>query len=269
MADSYILIFLSFVGIALIAGLLALRAKTGNRFEIKPLDIIIAIIPVLAFFVASGKLEKAIIPGILEIDVTDIVPQKLTFSETGVTVDKSWEQGGIFMSFSPEESMEKNIMECPMKDISYTEKFIETYFKFFPALRYVFITDREGDFVGIYEAQKLYLYLFPKGDIYEPKDNEYYRQKIKYEEEKKRWLHDFAKALNDGNVDYLRGLKGFVSKREAIRSTHDVKEAFVRMERTGSDFLPVIDEKNRLEGVVERSEVLATLLSDIMKSIEK
>ena len=39
--------------------------------------------------------------------------------------------------------------------------------------------------------------------------------------------------------------------------------------RDQQDFLPVIDEENRLEGVLEMSDVLAILLSNIMKSIEK
>ncbi len=281
MTDLLLSMIFSFIGIGLVVGLLLWRSKTGNRIEIKPTDIIIAVIPILVFFVATGKLTKAVIPGVIEFEVTDIVPPKLTFSETGITVEESWKNGEIDKSISLEKLIETNIMACPL-ELNYTEEFVKAYLNFFPALRYIIITDKNGDFVGICEAPKLLLYFFPTGNIYErpqapmisdKNQNAVQKKELNYienlfDQERNRRLESFVSALKEGSLDYFRDLKGFVSKKHAINPTHHVLEAFQKMEKFHLNFLPVINEKNEFKGIVERSDILAALLMDITKSLE-
>jgi hypothetical protein len=65
----------------------------------------------------------------------------------------------------------------------------------------------------------------------------------------------------------IRRLRGFVDRDQALRKSADKRTALTRMEELGTTWLPVVD-RGKLVGVVDRSELSAGLLMDVVKALE-
>jgi CBS domain-containing protein len=68
----------------------------------------------------------------------------------------------------------------------------------------------------------------------------------------------FVTALNEGLIGTIRRYPGVV--RHAITTKHTNEHALREMERQGLEAIVVLDEERRVVGVVEREDVLSTML---------
>jgi hypothetical protein len=69
------------------------------------------------------------------------------------------------------------------------------------------------------------------------------------------------------DFDFVRRLHGFVGREQSLRKSDDKRTALTRMDELGTTWLPVVD-RNKLIGVVERPELAAGLLLDVVKALE-
>jgi CBS domain len=80
---------------------------------------------------------------------------------------------------------------------------------------------------------------------------------------------DFAEWLNGRNTEALGRLPGFIGSQSALNKETDKGQALQKMETLNVDTLPVVDEKKRFVGIVNRSRLTASLLIDVSKNLEK
>ena len=77
--------------------------------------------------------------------------------------------------------------------------------------------------------------------------------------------------LNKGDTaskNELKKLPGFVSGEDAVKPGTDQLTCLETMERLNSDFLPVVDEKLKYVGMVERNKITTSLIIDVTRAIE-
>jgi hypothetical protein len=80
---------------------------------------------------------------------------------------------------------------------------------------------------------------------------------------------DFAEWLNRGNKEALARLPGFIGLQDALNKQTDKRQALQKMEALNLDTLPVVQEKDRFVGIVDRSRLTASLLIDVANNLEK
>jgi hypothetical protein len=80
---------------------------------------------------------------------------------------------------------------------------------------------------------------------------------------------DFAEWLNRGDGEALARLPGFIGRQHALNEQTDKRQALQRMEVLNLDTLPVVQEKERFSGIVDRSRLTASLLIDVANNLEK
>ncbi len=130
---------------------------------------------------------------------------------------------------------------------------IQKYFESLDAhafLRYAIIYYQDRTLFGVFEAKELLLYFREKGE------NSY---------------HSFARYLNNPNEDSVRSLKdlpGFISGEYAVTSSSNKRSVLEKMEKLEMGILPVIDSNRRFVGMVDRTQLTASLIIDVAKKLE-
>jgi len=244
--------------LAILAVLVLLRAKS-SRFEVRPSDIVVAVVPVLVFLLVTGKL------------------QTLEISESGLNIESAFVKAGevsIDRQVTPLIGVPAEPVRLDIKDAinkipqlierrtecllfrlghggywgpAFEEYFVELSRQ--PFFKYLTIEHPDGRFFGIIDARAL------SELLQSPKDP--YR------------ADDLARWFNQTDTKALTQLPGFVAADNAIPTRTDKFEALQRMEARGVEHLPAVDEAQRFVGMVERSRLTASLLIDMTKSLQK
>lgn len=82
----------------------------------------------------------------------------------------------------------------------------------------------------------------------------------------------YADAVSSGGPDdraWLRELPGWIDATEAAGPETSKREALARMERRGSAQWPVIDSGGRYRGLVDRADVTTSLLLNVAEALEQ
>ena len=253
------------VGLVLFVVSLITRVRTGGKYDIRPIDIVLVLIPVVLWLFGTGKITKFNIAGV-EI-------------ETAKAFLVATEKPIIFSSFKISETladdMKENIGRARKEGVDkipelikkktealefqigyggYWGPAIEKYFEILSAagfLKYVLIYDKEGILFGVYDSQALLLHLQNRGE-------EGYRL--------------FAENLNNTDRESnkaLQRLPGFVSISDAVTPKSNKRTALEAMEDLNSDILPVVDKEFRFIGMVDRSKITTSLIIDVTRAMEE
>lgn len=244
--------------ILILAGLVFLRAKY-SRFEVKPTDVVIAILPIVVFLLVSGKLqtfeigesgvkvETAFVQASDSAIVSQVTPLTGLPSEP-IRLD---EKGGVGQIPQLIES-ETEGLRFVLGSGNYYGPAIEEYLirlTRHPSLKYLVIQNSDGTFFALADAREL-AEMFEAGDAsYTPAD--------------------LAQWLNEPDTEELRRLPGYLSSEKAVNEETDKGEALRRMEDLNVDTLPVINEDDHFAGIVNRSRLTASLLIDVKEELEK
>ena len=241
------------------------RARTGGKYDIRPIDIVLVLIPVVLWLFGTGKITKFNIAGV-EI-------------ETAKAFLVATEKPIIFSSFKISKTladdMKENIGRARKEGVDkipelikkktealefqigyggYWGPAIEKYFEILSAagfLKYVLIYDKEGILFGVYDSQALLLHLQNRGE-------EGYRL--------------FAENLNNTDRESnkaLQRLPEFVSISDAVTPKSNKRTALEAMEDLNSDILPVVDKEFRFIGMVDRSKITTSLIIDVTRAMEE
>ena len=64
-------------------------------------------------------------------------------------------------------------------------------------------------------------------------------------------------------------MPGFVSSEKALHKKDDKRKALEMMNSEDAQVLPVLDEEGKFDGIVDRSKLTASILTEIAQRVEK
>ncbi len=242
-----------------VLGLLVYLRTRDSRFEIHATDIIVAILPVVVILLVTGKIRSfEFSEGGLKIETaindasnSAITPQVAPLAGLPIEPVAMDRKRGV--EEIPEMIARKT--EGLMFRIGYGEYWGPAIVNYLQRLtqqgflKYVIIQNEDGTFFGSADARQLAGMLTA--------DNAPFR------------AEQLATWLNRGNRDALQQLPGFVPSEKAVRVSDDKRRVLQMMEQLNVETLPVIDEKNRYSGIVNRSRLTASLILDVAQSVAK
>lgn len=247
----------SIVGfILLLVMIVALRVKTGNKFEIKNSDIMLALIPVAFWLFLTGKIQEftfgdfKIVAAVREASKSPVAPQVSRLTELPVESVRMHSKGGT-AEIPVLIKNESQALSFQLGHGGYWGPAINEYFKVltqYPFLRYIVINNSDGSFFGTADARQLAAIIREPGGRFDSQA--------------------FADWLNSSNKAQLETLPGFISSEKALSKTSDKRSALQLMDSLDVQTLPVIDDAGRFAGIVDRSELTASMLLDIAERLE-
>jgi CBS domain-containing protein len=244
--------------VLILAALVLLRAR-NSRFEVKPADIVVAVLPVVVFLLVTGKLQKFEVgEGGVKIETAFV---KASSSAIAAQVAPLTGLPSEPLRLDPKQGVE----EIPALIARKTEGLlfrlgyggyygpaIEEYFRMLggqPFLKYVILQNQDGTFFALADARELIGLLQAARPPYT--------------------ASGFAGWLNAGNKEALGRLPGFIGSGDAVTGAEDKGEVLRKMEALNADARPVVDDKLRFAGIVSRSRLTASLLIEVAENLNK
>jgi hypothetical protein len=258
------LIGLLIAGLILMAASVLLRARYGDRYGVTTIDLVLLFVPLLVALLLAGKLKEFEAFGV-KANLTEVFADAAATSIEGqVSAVPSPDVGELVSSL--EMGMRGGVRDIPeliakgtqalvfrLGHGGYYGPVIETYLKQLsasPDFRYLIVQDRKGRFFGMYELSALRGWFREEGD---------------------RAFEAFADWLNRGDDEgqkALARLPGFIGAEQAISKATSKREALRKMDELTVDRLPVVDGAGAFAGTVERSQLTASLILDVLDRME-
>jgi hypothetical protein len=239
--------------------LVLLRAKS-SRFEVKPADIVVAVVPVVVFLLVTGKLQKFEIgEGGVKIETAFVKASASTIESqvtplSGLTVEALRLNPKMAVSELPRlVESETEGLTFRIGHGGYWGPAIAEYFVTLsrqPFLKYVIIENPDGTFFGLANAR-------PLAEFFELR----FQAPITADQ--------FAKWLNSSDTKALTQLPDFIGAGDAVSQETDKYQALLKMETLNVDRLPAVNEKKHFVGMVDRSRLTASLLIDVANNLKK
>ena len=239
--------------ILLVVFLVMLRIKTGNRFEIKNSDVVLALIPIAFWLFLTGKIQEftfgdfRIVAAIKEASKSPVAAQVTELPVESVRVEAKGGVGEI-----PDLIRRKSqALSFRMGHGGYWGPAIHEYLRVLtqnPFLQYIVINNADGSFFGMTDARQFAAMVQANVPSFS--------------------AQAFADWLNDSNKAQIETLPGFISAQHALRKVADKRQALQLMESQDVQTLPVVDDDSRFIGIVDRSKLTASMLMDIADRIE-
>jgi len=242
----------------ILAILVLLRAKS-SRFEVKPSDIVVAVVPVVVFLLVTGKLQKFEIgEGGVKIETAFVQASRASI-DPQVTALTGLPAAPIQLDSKAVVSEIPRLIERQTEGLlfrlghgGYWGPAIEEYFNVLarhPFFKFLIVEHPDGRFFGLADARALNELL---GNSDAPYDAD-----------------QLARWLNQSDTKALSRLPGFIGEDQAVRKGTDKFEALLKMEELNVDWLPAVNDQQRFAGIVERSRLMASLLIDVTQSLKK
>jgi len=259
--------------VALLVIIIFIRVK-NKKFEVKPTDIVLAILPIAIVLLVTGNLKKFEFGGLkvesafVKASESTIINQvnHIKTDQPNSLSMKPWEPPLISPSRTLGElknipSRAAKALVCiPIKraealqfilgDGHYAGDAILHYLDSliqYPPFQYIIIINKNGTFFGLADGRTIYnLFL----------NRDYSANK-------------FAEWLNKPDENALIKMPSFRSSLYAVneRAT-DKNQALQKMESLNVDSLPVVNDNGQFVGVVKRDRLVASLLIDVSKRLK-
>jgi CBS domain-containing protein len=247
----------------LLVGSVLLRVFSKGKYEIKTIDLVFIIVPLLFVGLATGKLHGLDFFGV-KVDFTEIwanaadtqIEQQVStvpvwLVEDAIEMIETAERGGMHeIPRLIEQRTQALAFRLGMG--RYDRRVIKKYFDDLYGssyLRYVVINHSDGTLYGMYDAADLIAYLRTLGE---------------------GGYHTFEIMLNQGDERAKEGLArlpGFVSSERAVTAETSKRDALQAMEELKLDSLPVSDSAGRFIGTVERAKLTTSLILAVTKKL--
>lgn len=261
--DKSHIIILLLIGVAFAVASIVLRVRSNGENEVKSIDLVFVVVPLLFAGLATGKIQGLDFFGVkadfsqLWADAADTGIEKQISAAPVSHLEDLVEM--IDPALKAGVDQIPNLIEEKAEALSfrlgtgrYLGSAIETYFNNLLSasyLRFVVINDADGTLFGMYAAGDIVGYLQALGDS-------------GYEQ--------FAGRLNTGDEaakTWLAELPGFVAASAAVTIQTSKREALKDMETRDRDNLPVVDASNNFVGTVERAKLTASLILEVTENI--
>jgi len=257
------IITLLVIGVCLLVASIMVRVFSGGKYEIKTIDLVFIVVPLLVAGLATGKLRGF-----------DLFGVKADLSELWAkAVDTHIEQQVSTVPVSPVNDAIEMIETAEKRGVDEIPRLIEQrtqalafrlgmggYYgpaikKYFDALygssllQFVVINHPDGKLYGMYDAPDLIAYLRTVGE---------------------KGYRDFEGMLNQGDErakEWLARLPGFVPADKAVTANTSKRDALQAMEELKLNSLPVCDSAGRFIGTVERAKLTTSLILSVTKNL--
>jgi hypothetical protein len=248
------------VTIAVLVIVVAVRSKSGGHIQVKlPDAIIAAIAAALTMFLIDPTQFAEIGIGAGGVTVKRVivaaVQQKVAKQVTPLPVPPLAEAEKGSLGAIPdlvqhqvealEFFLERGVYNGPA-----IQQYLQTLTKY-PFLRFVVFHNPNNTFFGMIDARKLLALL------------ENQRNDLAFA--------NLANLINRGSLDdraQLAKLPGFVPAADAVTSNTNKRDVLLKMDEKNTDWLPVLTSDGNLQGIVDRSRLLASLIIDIANELE-
>lgn len=263
--SSIAIIILLLAGFILFILSVALRARTGGKYEIKTIDLVLVLVPLFFWLIGTGKIQKIAIGGVefetaqafigaseepIEAQVSRTLP--VTIDKVVQTVERAMKGGVDRIPKLIERKTEA--LEFGLGHGGYWGPAIQKYFESLGAytfLRYAIIHQQNGTLFGVFDARDLLRYFREKGQ---------------------KAYRDFALYLNTADelsFQSLKSLPGFIPGEYAVTSDLNKRLVLEKMEKLNRESLPVVDSNRKFVGMVDRTRLTASLIIDVAEKLEK
>jgi hypothetical protein len=263
MSQTLIIQLLMVGGILVLASLL-LRVISGGKYEVKTIDLVFLVVPLLLVALATGKLQRLDMFGVkadlsaLWAEAAGANIENLVTPGISTNVEDVVQVMEMGMKGGPRElqrliERKAEALEFRLGHGGYYGPAIQTYFEALSGssnLRTVVINQEDGQLFGIYHASDLIGYL-----------------RIT----KKEGYKEFQRLLNAGDdraKEKLAKLPGFVHVEQAVGPLTSKRDALALMETISSDSLPVVSDQKQFLGMVNRSKLTAGLILAVTDKLE-
>jgi hypothetical protein len=252
------------VGCVLFIASVIVRAKSEGKYEIKVIDLGLALLPVSFWLVGTGKIQKLNVGGV-ELETAQAflgASEQPIGSQVALTsplsiedVVQTVERGGKADEAQIPRLIKKKTeaLEFRLGHGGYWGPAVQTYFESLDAhtfFRYAIIYYQDGTLFGVFEAKYLLGY---------------------FREQGRSAYQMFAEQLNqpsEQSLQRLKALPGFIPGEYAVTSIADKRSVLEKMEDLKRDTLPVVDSNRRFVGMVERTQLTASLILDVTKKLD-
>ncbi len=252
------------LGLALLIAAVYVRARYGDKFELKTIDLVLIVLPLLIVLLASGKLQ-----------VLDAFGVKADFSALFADAAGAEIKTDILAVASPglnelveqpeihrKEGVDKipdllrNKTEALELTLGYGRYYGPAIKKYFDALyassylEHLIILDQDRRLFGIYHALDIAIF---------------------FRDESRDPFNSFARWLNSGSQEArteLAALPGFIPADKAVHKNVSKLEVLNKMDSLRVDNLPVVDSDGRFTGTVERSRLVASLILEVNRRLQ-
>jgi hypothetical protein len=254
-------VFTILIAFSLVAGSLALRAYSANRFEIRAIDLSLALIPIVVWLIATGQLRKLSVAGVeletseafiaassstIDAQIKTMAPATINdATELVAAVSKGGESTLDTMVANKSTALRFRLGDYYVGEAirAYLERLTAASF-----LKYVIVERQDGGLIGFIPARDLADYL---------KDRDAYER--------------FASVFQRSEADALAWfgqMPTYWQGNKAVKQGASKRETLAAMEQWQTESLPVINDKNQLVGMVNRSQLSASLMLDIANKLE-
>jgi CBS domain protein len=260
-------------------GLVVLRNKAGNRFEIKNTDVVLALVPVALWLFLTGKIQEfgfGEVKIVAAIKVASKAPIDAQVSKfLPVDAVPLFEKGG---SGEITRAVQKKAQALGfhLGRGHYTGSAIRAYLEEltqYPYLRYVVLNNQDDTFFGLVDARQLAEIL--RSERLQPPSStpgpslSGEQAQFAIRPEPRLTSNNLAKWLNEGNAEELKTLPGFIAASDALDSNAKRQKALERLNALNVQTIPVVDETKKFIGVVDRSKLTASILTEIAAQLER
>ncbi len=262
--ETWQVITLLLTGLGLLATAVFIRARFGEKYELKSIDLVLLIVPLLFVLLVTGKLQIFEAFGVradfsqlfAEAAAEDIDRQVTNTASPGVdelvTLLETAAKAGV-QEIPRLMEQKTEALVFRLGHGGYYGPAIEQYFNALYAssyLQYLIILTPEGQLFGLYDALDLAVYFRTEGNgAYE----------------------DFAYWLNQaspGAEQSLARLPGFISAEASVFQGWSKRRALEAMDDLGLDTLPVVDEDGQFVGLVERGQLTTSLILQVARQLD-
>ena len=249
-----ILVSFGIFAIALVI-IIAIRAKAGPKFEIKNTDIILALVPLALWLFLTGKVQEFALGDfkIVASAIKDASKSPVSTQVTKLPVET--------IHTETKEGVEKipALLERHTQALSFSFGMGHHYYgpaihRYFdaltksPSFKYVVINNEDGSFFGMGDAQQMGALFNVFGGI--------------------DYADSFANWLNSSDKEKVSKMPGFISSEMSLKQGADKQRALRLMDSLDVQTLPVVNNKDQFEGIVDRAKLTASVLVDIADRLE-
>lgn len=255
MTDAQLIVMASLVFLFVVMLMVLLRARAGEKFDVRNTDVLVAVIPVAVWLIVSGKITMFEAAGI-KIQTAIVQASQATIAKDVTKVKLPVEPVVVDPKAGVEQipRLIRNKTEALLFQLGYGGYYgpaIEEYLRELsraPFFKYIVLTRPDGTFFGLADGRELSTLLTTRDG------------RLRSE--------DFARALKLSDEAALAQLPGFLSAADAIRPDADKRTALEQMEARSLERLPVVDEARRFVGVVDRSHLASSLIIEVARRVK-
>lgn len=255
MTTSVIVVLLA-AGFVLLIGSVFIRVFSSGKYEIKTIDLVFIVLPLLVVGLATGRLQGLDLFGV-KADFSKLFAEaanKGIESQVGQPPVSSVEEVTQFIQAAPKVGINEipHLIEQRTEALSfrlgmggYDARAIQIYFEKLSGssyLKFIVIENPDGTLYGVYTAADLIAYLRTA-------------EETGYNE-----FQDLLNRGDDSARDKLARLPGFIPAEFAATTATTKREALASMEKLDRNALPVVDADRHFIGTVERAKVISSLL---------